>query len=720
MTSNLDNLLDKLGLTEDDFLDIKFILNREPSLTELAIYSAMWSEHCSYKSSKFWLKKLNTDAPWVIQGPGENAGVIDIGLNNAIVFKIESHNHPSFIEPYQGAATGVGGIMRDIFTMGARPIANLNCLRFGSMKDNKTSHLFNGVVSGIGDYGNCTGIPTVAGECSFDSRYNKNILVNAMTVGIAKKNKIFYAKAGKPGNIVFYVGSKTGKDGIHGASMSSGAFSTESETLKPTVQVGDPFTEKLLMEACLELMKKDAIVGIQDMGAAGLTSSAVELAASSKLGININLDNVPLRDKSMTADQIMLSESQERMLLILNPKKEKEAKEIFSKWNLDYANIGKVTASEKIVLKYKNEIVANIPLGSLTSYKSYKRNFFTFKKTYVKKTYKEEKISTIVKKILNNPNYKKKNKIWEQYDHMITRNVISNMGGNASVIKTNSKFQAIAVTTDCNIFYCDNDPYEGALQAVAESYRNLISVGSKPLALTNCLNFGNPEKGEIMGQFVNSIKGINNASKKLNLPIVSGNVSFYNETNNINIPPTPQIGAVGVIDDYRKVISYNSFHINDEIYLIGAHGTHLSSSAYERCFFDHKITKKESVPPKVNLTSEKNNGNLITKLINKKIISACHDISDGGLVIALLEMFISRKVTINFSKQFKSHAFLFGEDQSRYIISVDKIKFKEFEKNIKNTQIQFTKIGRIMEGNVVKFADNSFINIDELKKQNKL
>ena len=408
MKSNPNNLLNQLGLSEDDYLDIKFLLSREPSLTELAIYSAMWSEHCSYKSSKYWLKRLNTVAPWVIQGPGENAGVIDIGLNNAIVFKIESHNHPSYIEPYQGAATGVGGIMRDIFTMGARPIANLNCLRFGSLNDSKTSHLFNGVVSGIGDYGNCTGIPTVAGECSFDSRYNKNILVNAMTVGIAKKNKIFYAKAGKVGNIVFYVGSKTGKDGINGASMSSEAFNTESETLKPTVQVGDPFTEKLLMEACLELMKKDAIVGIQDMGAAGLTSSAVELAAASKLGININLDNVPLRDKSMTADQIMLSESQERMLLILNPKKEKEAKEIFSKWNLDYANIGKITASEKIVLKYKNEIVANIPLGSLTSYKAYKRNFFTFKKTYLKKTYKEEKISTIVKKILNNPNYKKK------------------------------------------------------------------------------------------------------------------------------------------------------------------------------------------------------------------------------------------------------------------------------------------------------------------------
>ena len=713
-------LLIKLGLSEEDYSEILFILKRNPTVTELAIYSAMWSEHCSYKSSKYWLKKLNTVAPWVIQGPGENAGVIDIGKGNAIIFKIESHNHPSFIEPYQGAATGVGGIMRDIFTMGARPIANLNCLRFGSMKDKKTNHLFEGVISGIGDYGNCTGIPTVAGECTFDKRYNKNILVNAMTVGIAKKNKIFYAKAGNVNNIVFYVGSKTGKDGIHGASMSSGAFNTKTETLKPTVQVGDPFTEKLLMEACLELMKKDAIVGIQDMGAAGLTSSAVELAASSNLGININLDKVPLRDNTMTADQIMLSESQERMLIILSPKKEKEAKQIFSKWNLDYANIGKISSSKKITLKYKKSTVADIPISSLVSAKTFKRPFSLYKNTYIKKDYRKEKISYLVKKILKNPNYKAKNKIWEQYDHMITRNVISQMGGNASVIKTNSGYQAIALTTDCNIFYCDTDPYEGALQAVAESYRNLISVGSKPLALTNCLNFGNPEKNIIMGQFVNSIKGINKASKKLRLPIVSGNVSFYNETNDNNIPPTPQIGAVGVINDYRKVISNSSFELDDNIYLIGASGSHLSCSAYERCFYNYKDIKKNSIPPKVDLDQEKHNGEFIHKLINKKIISSCHDISDGGLIISLLEMCLNRQCSINFSKKFKSHSFLFGEDQSRYIVSVNKFKLKEFDKNIKSSKIQNVKIGRIKLGSIIKFADNSFIDIDELKKRNKL
>ena len=720
MEEKNEKLLKKLGLNKEDYAEILFTLKRNPSLTELAIFSAMWSEHCSYKSSKYWLKKLNTSAPWVIQGPGENAGVIDIGKGNAVIFKIESHNHPSFIEPYQGAATGVGGIMRDIFTMGARPIANLNCLRFGSIKDERTKHLFEGVISGIGDYGNCTGIPTVAGECTFDKRYNKNILVNAMTVGIAKKNKIFYAKAGNVGNIVFYVGSKTGKDGIHGASMSSGAFNTKTETLKPTVQVGDPFTEKLLMEACLELMKKDAIVGIQDMGAAGLTSSAVELAASSNLGIDINLDKVPLRDKTMTSDQIMLSESQERMLIILNPKKEKEAKQIFSKWNLDYANIGKISSSKKITLKFKKLIVADIPILSLVSSKIFKRPFLLYKNIYVKKVYRKEKISTLVKKILKNPNYKAKNKIWEQFDHMITRNVISQMGGNASVIKTNSGHQAIAVTTDCNIFYCDIDPYEGALQAVAESYRNLIAVGSKPLALTNCLNFGNPEKNIIMGQFVNSIKGINKASKKLKLPIVSGNVSFYNETNDNNIPPTPQIAAVGVINDYRKVISNNSFKLDDNIYLIGSPGSHLSCSAYERCFYNYKDIKRNSLPPKVDLEHEKRNGEFIYKLINKKIISSCHDISDGGLLIALLEMCLTNECSINFSKKFKSHSFLFGEDQSRYLVAVNKIKLKHFEKNIKSTKIQYTKIGRIKADKIMSFADGSFISIDELKKQNKL
>ncbi len=717
MLNNLNILLNQLGLKATDYDEIIQILNRKPSITELAIYSAMWSEHCSYKSSKFWLKKLNTKAPWVIQGPGENAGVIDIGKNNAIVFKIESHNHPSFIEPYQGAATGVGGIMRDIFTMGARPIANLNCLRFGSIKNKKTNFLYKGVVSGVGDYGNCTGIPTVGGECTFDERYNKNILVNAMTVGIAKKNKIFYAKAGKPGNIVIYVGSKTGKDGIHGASMSSGAFNTETESLKPTVQVGDPFTEKLLMEACLELMKKDAIIGIQDMGAAGLTSSSVELAASSNLGISINLDKVPLRTNDMTADQIMLSESQERMLIILNPKKELIAKKIFKKWGLDYANIGKIIKDEKIKLKFKKKIVCDIPLDSLVNAKFYKRSFTIRKNIFFKKSFPNLKINEIVKKIFGTPNFMNKKYIWEQYDHMITRNVISQIGGNASVIKTNTQYQAIATTTDCNIFYCHSDPYLGAIQAVCESYRNIVSVGAKPLALTNCLNFGNPEKTEIMGQFVNTIKGLNIASKKLNVPIVSGNVSFYNETNGLNIPPTPQIGAIGVIEDYRKTVSYNSQQINDSLYLIGNTLGHLSNSCYERCFYNFSDILENSLPPNVILEDEINNAATVLSLIDEDLITACHDLSDGGLIVAIIEMCLGGKNSIKFNNISTKHSFLFGEDQSRYLVSVSEKNINKLEFKLKKNKIHFKKVGRIISDNgILNFPDKSYINIDNLKK----
>ena len=466
---DLYSYIKQIGLSEQDYIDCKDLLRRPPRKTELALFSAMWSEHCSYKSSKFWLKKLPHAADYVIQGPGENAGVIDIGGENAIVFKIESHNHPSYIEPYQGAATGVGGIMRDIFTMGARPIANLNCLRFGSLNHKKTRHLFNGVVSGVGDYGNCTGIPTVAGECTFDKRYNNNILVNAMTIGITKKNKIFYAKAGKPGNKVVYVGSKTGRDGIHGASMSSESFSEESESLKPTVQVGDPFTEKLLMEACLELMKLDAIIGLQDMGAAGLTSSAVEIASSSKLGININLDKVPLRDSNMTADEIMLSESQERMLMIIKPSKINTAKKVFKKWDLSFSSIGEITKETNIKITSKKNVVADIPLDFLTNAKVFRRPFTLSKNTYKQKNYPKRTIAEVVKKIFSDSNLSNREIVWSQYDHMITRNVLSEMGGNASIIKTNYKYQAIATTTDCNIYYCDTDPYIGIIQAIAKS-----------------------------------------------------------------------------------------------------------------------------------------------------------------------------------------------------------------------------------------------------------
>ncbi len=633
---------------------------------------------------------------------------------------MESHNHPSFIEPYQGAATGVGGIMRDIFTMGARPIANLNCLRFGSIRDQKTPHLFKGVVSGIGDYGNCTGIPTVAGECSFDERYNKNILVNAMTVGIAKKNKIIYAKAGKPGNIVFYVGSKTGKDGIHGASMSSGAFNTKTENLKPTVQVGDPFTEKLLMEACLELMKEKAIIGIQDMGAAGLTSSSVELAASSNLGISINLDKVPLRNKNMTSDQIMLSESQERMLIILNPKKEKIAKKVFKKWGLDYANIGKIIPDERIILKFKGKTEANIPIRSLVDAKYYKRSFTVETKKYIKLNYSKLSISDIVKKIIRNPNNSYKNYIWEQYDHMISRNVLTSIGGDASIIKTNANHQAIALTTDCNIFYCDSDPYSGALQAVAESYRNLISVGATPLAITNCLNFGNPEKKEIMAEFVQSIKGMSIASKKLKLPIVSGNVSFYNETNDKNIPPTPQIGAVGLISDYRNTVTYKDQKVGDYIYLIGKTKGHLSCSSYERCFYNFSKIKNNTIPPEVNLESEKINANAILSLIKNKTITACHDISDGGLIIAIIEMCLSGNTSAEFESLSNDHSFLFGEDQGRYIVTVNPRNFKKLQDKLRVKKIFYKKLGYIKNYNsILKFPDKTTIYMSHIKNISK-
>ncbi len=717
----LKYLLKQLGLKEDDYDDILFLLARKPTLTELAIYSAMWSEHCSYKTSKYWLKKLPTNSKCVIQGPGENAGVIDIGKGNAIVFKIESHNHPSFIEPYQGAATGVGGIMRDIFTMGARPIANLNCLRFGSVKNNKTKHLFNGVVSGVGDYGNCTGIPTVAGECSFDERYNNNILVNAMTIGLAKKNKIFYAKAGKAGNLVIYVGSKTGKDGINGASMSSGAFNTKTETLKPTVQVGDPFTEKLLMEACIELMNKNALIGIQDMGAAGLTSSSVEIAASGSLGITLNLDKVPLRDISMTSDEIMLSESQERMLIIIKPEKVKIAKEIFKKWSLDFATIGKITSKNTIEILHKKIKVADIPIKSLVSAKIYRRPFLSVKNNFVKKTYKNKPIAELVKEICLMPNLGNKDIIWQQYDHMITRNVINEIGGNASIIKTNTEKQAIAVTTDCNIYYCDTNPYLGAIQAISESYRNLISVGAKPLAITNCLNFGNPEKSKVMGQFVDTIKGMIIASKHLNLPIVSGNVSFYNETNDKNIPPTPQIGAVGVVDNFDKVVSYNSFSNQDNVYIVGTTEGHLSCSVYERCFYKFSETKNSSIPPTVDLKKELKNAQIIDHLIRSNLISACHDISDGGLIMALVKMCTSRSVSIKFKNLIKNHGFLFGEDQSRYVMTVNKHYENEVETYLSKQNIFYKNLGNIDNSSkVLKFPDKSSISLMNINKYLKI
>ncbi len=538
------------GLKKDEYAKICELLKRTPNITELGIFSAMWNEHCSYKSSRLHLKKLPTKGKKVIQGPGENAGVIDIEDNDAIVFKIESHNHPSFIEPYQGAATGVGGIMRDVFTMGARPIANLNSIHFGSPQHKKTKNLLRGVVHGIGGYGNCMGVPTVAGQTSFDSSYNGNILVNAMTLGLVKKDKIFYSKATGLNKPVIYVGSKTGRDGIHGASMASASFDDKIEEKKPTVQVGDPFTEKLLLEACLELMAGDSIIAIQDMGAAGLTSSSIEMASKGNLGIEINLNKVPCRETKMTPYEIMLSESQERMLIVLENGKEKQAKKIFDKWNLDFAVIGKTTNSKKIQLYFDNEKVADIPVNTLVENspmydRKWKKVKLPKKNKIKKEDLKNFKIIDVLKKVLANPNICSKEWIWQQYDHTVMGDTIQKPGGDAGVVRVHGTNKAIAASVDSSAVYCWAHPLTGGKQVVCESFRNLIAVGAKPIAITNCLNFGSPENEENMGEFVECVQGIGEASSYLKFPVVSGNVSFYNQTKDQGIKPTPSIGGVG-------------------------------------------------------------------------------------------------------------------------------------------------------------------------------
>ena len=556
-----DVIVEKHGLKPDEYIKIKELLAREPNLLELGIFSAMWNEHCSYKSSRLHLKNLPTKGKQVIQGPGENAGVIDIGDDDAIIFKIESHNHPSYIEPYQGAATGVGGILRDVFTMGARPIALLNSIHFGSPEHNKTKTLLNGVVSGIGGYGNCIGIPTVAGETKFNSTYNENILVNAMAVGHAKKDKIFYSKAKGINKSVVYVGSKTGRDGIHGASMASAEFDENSEDKKPTVQVGDPFTEKLLLEACLELMKDNSIISIQDMGAAGLTSSSVEMASKGELGIELHLDKVPCREEGMTPYEMMLSESQERMLIILEDNKENDAKKIFDKWDLDFVVIGKTTDTKKLTLKYNNETVGEIPIEALASKAPvYDRKWTKIKLPEKKidiKDLKKIKLEDALIKILSSPNQSNKRWVTEQFDQMVMTDTAERSGGDSAIIRIHKKEKAIAVSVDSSANYCKAHPYTGGKQIVCENWRNIISVGATPIAITNCLNFGNPENSKVMGEFVECLNGIKEACEFLDYPVVSGNVSFYNGTNKKNIYPTPVIGGVGLINNVKNKINHS-------------------------------------------------------------------------------------------------------------------------------------------------------------------
>ena len=792
MTEITPELVAEHGLSADEYEQIKGHIGREPNLLELGIFSVMWSEHCSYKSSRKHLKKLPTTAPWVICGPGENAGVIDIGEGLAAIFKMESHNHPSFIEPYQGAATGVGGIMRDVFTMGARPVANMNALRFGAWDHSKTRHLVSGVVAGIGGYGNCMGVPTVGGETNFHEGYNNNILVNAMTVGIADKNKIFYSAARGAGNPVVYVGSKTGRDGIHGATMASAEFDDASEEKRPTVQVGDPFTEKLLLEACLELMASDAIIAIQDMGAAGLTSSSVEMAAKGGRGFELDLDKVPQREENMTAYEMMLSESQERMLMVLRPEKEADAKAVFDKWGLDFAVIGVTTETGFLTIKHQGEVRAQLPVKPLAdAAPEYDRPAATLDKPAslddphmtireamvmmtgdgkeqsemesITKAFVDDRIATLdgvegvgwsamtgeakiyvrmapdvtpeitsleeaarnlketgiitdarvethdeevdiadrpgahsvltaLSLLMECPDLCSRRWIWEQYDHTVMGDTVIAPGGDAALVRVHGTNRALAISTDVTPRYVQADPHEGGKQAVAETYRNICASGAAPLAITNCLNFGNPERPEIMAQFVGAIEGIAEACEALNYPVISGNVSLYNETNGQAIPPTPAIGGVGVLEDVGKTVRMGGAFAGDELIAIGVTRGHLGQSLYLRELFG----REQGPPPPVDLEVERKNGELIRKLINEGLITACHDVSDGGILVAAAEMALAAGEGLELTTPVKQRraAFWFGEDQGRYLIAVAPGAADTLLLKAAMAGVQASKIGR--------------------------
>ncbi|MBH20240.1 MAG: phosphoribosylformylglycinamidine synthase II [Rhodobiaceae bacterium] len=706
------DIYQKHGLDQKEKKMLLDFMKRDPSNTEIGIFSVMWSEHCSYKSSRHWLKQLHTSGEQVIQGPGENAGVIDIGDGQVIVFKMESHNHPSFIEPYQGAATGVGGIMRDIFTMGARPIALLNSIRFGDLYHPKTKYLLSGVVAGIGGYGNCVGIPTVSGETGFDSSYNGNNLVNAMCVGLGEKDKIFYSKASGIGNPVVYVGAKTGRDGIHGATMASGEFDDDSEKNRPTVQVGDPYAEKLLLEACLELMQKDAIISIQDMGAAGLTSSSVEMADKGLVGIELNLDMIPIRQNSLTAYEIMLSESQERMLMVLKPEKTAIAKKVFEKWGVDFAIVGKIIDTKNIRVLHNGNIEADIPIKYLTdSAPIYKRKvnrkpkFIEYQPKFFDKNIKE-----IILKVLKSPNICSKKWIWEQYDRTIMANTLSKSGYDAGIVRIGNTNKAISMSCDVNPRYCTVDAKIGATQAVSECWRNIIASGAKPLAITNCLNFGNPEKPEIMSDFVDTITGITEASIMLDYPVVSGNVSLYNETNGSAIKNTPTIGGVGLIENIKFLENFGDPKIGDEILLIGKKGHHLACSTLEEVLQENTTGQ----PPEINLNLELNTGKTLLSLIQDNTLNACHDISDGGMIIAICEMLIRSKLgaTIDISDQTIIEE-LFGEDQSRYIVAVSPSDKAQLLSRLKKNNVENHMIGKILKQEL-KINNNIIISNSEL------
>ncbi|WP_068077609.1 phosphoribosylformylglycinamidine synthase subunit PurL [Novosphingobium lentum] len=671
------------GLSDDEYARVLKALGREPNLVELGIFSVMWSEHCSYKSSRIHLKKLPTEAPWVICGPGENAGIIDIGdgpngTKLACIFKMESHNHPSYIEPFQGAATGVGGILRDVFTMGARPVANLNALRFGRPDHPKMKHLVQGVVAGIGGYGNCVGVPTVGGETNFHKAYDGNILVNAMTVGVADQSKIFYSAATGIGNPIVYVGSKTGRDGIHGATMASADFGEDSEAKRPTVQVGDPFTEKLLIEACLELMDTDAIVAIQDMGAAGLTSSSVEMASKGGAGIRLNMNMVPVREEHMTPYEMMLSESQERMLMVLKPGKEAMAEAIFRKWELDFAIIGEVTEAladgGHMVLEFDGEVVCDIPLAPLADDAPlYDRPHVpTPKPAPLGEVPETVDLASDLKTLMACPDLASRRWIWEQYDSQVGADTMQKSGGDAAVVRIHGTKKALAMSTDCTPRYCFADPYEGGKQAVAETYRNICAVGAVPLAITNCLNFANPQRPEIMGQIVGALEGMGDACRALDYPIVSGNVSLYNESKATGggsaILPTPAIGGVGLMADHEKMATI-AFKAEGETIVLLCHSQgHLGQTLWLREIHG----REEGPPPAVDLAMERKTGELVRGLINDGLVSAVHDCSDGGAAVAMAEMALASDIGFlsGIAPNLPHLAGLyFGEDQGRYVVT---------------------------------------------------
>ena len=706
------------GINAEEWDRLITRLGRNPNLVELGIYSVMWSEHCSYKSSRRHLGKFPTKNASVIQGPGENAGVIDIGDGQAAIFKMESHNHPSYIEPYQGAATGVGGILRDVFTMGARPIALVNALRFGDPSHPKTRSLVAGVVAGIGGYGNCVGVPTVAGETQFDEGYNGNILVNAMAVGLADQDKIFYARGATPGNPIFYVGSKTGRDGIHGATMASAEFSEGDEEKRPTVQVGDPFTEKLLIEACLELMETDAIQAIQDMGAAGLTSSSVEMADKGGIGIEMDLDLVPQREDGMTAYEIMLSESQERMLMVLKPGKEAVAKAIFDKWDLDAEVIGVTTDTGHMVLKQFGEVVCDIPVPPLAEdAPNYDRPWVEPPERAefdVEKHDEPESYTDVLLKLMSCPDMASKRWVWEQYDrHVMGDTIDSSMsGGDAAIVRIHGTNKALAICSDCNPHYVAAGPFEGGKAVVAESYRNLSAVGAKPIAITDNLNFGNPEKPKTMGYIVKAIEGMAEACRELDFPVVSGNVSLYNETDGVAIPPTPVVGGVGLIEDVSKIATIHGAKAGDALYLIGETHAHLGASLYAREWLGLK-GEDLGPPPPVDLPLEKKNADAVRGIVEKGLANAVHDVSDGGIACAAAEMALSSNLmTRVLASSDTALGALFGETQARFLLAVPADKAAAFTAHCEATGVVHQQVGDFI-GEGYSDEPGVFLSIDD-------